>query len=196
MKKTIGTLSLLMLFFAHGAYAGFALDTVENGVNKVLEVAGDPALAGQSGKSQKIEKIKKIIDDFFDYTILSRLTLGKNWKKLTSDQQKEFIVLYRALLEQVYMDRILAYSDEKVEFLKESKISEKKSEVQTRIVTPTTQIPIYYRLYFRNEQWKVYDVIIEGVSLVKSYRGQFNTILTNKSPGELIQILRDKTQNA
>ena len=196
MKKIIGILGLMLFLFANGAHAGLPLETVQNGVNQVLQVAADPALAGQSGKSQKIEKIKNIIDNFFDYTVLSRLTLGKNWKKLTPEQQEEFIVLYRALLEKVYMDRVLSYSDEKVEFLKESRISEKKSEVQTRIVTSTQQIPINYRLYFRNEQWRVYDVIIEGVSLVKSYRGQFNSILTKKSPGDLIQILREKTEDA
>ena len=196
MKKITVTIGLILLVFTRGADAGLPLDTVQKGVNQVLEVAADPSLAGETGTVQKIERIKNIINDFFDYTVLSRLTLGNNWRKLTPEQQTEFIELYRRLLEKVYMDRILAYSGEKVEFLKESMISDTKSEVQTRIVTATQQIPIYYRLYFRNDQWWVYDVIIEGVSLVSNYRNQFNSILTNKSPGDLIQILRDKTKEA
>jgi len=196
MRKITFAISLLLVLIPVGATAGLPMETVQNGVSKVLEAASDPALKSEAGKQVKIAKIKSITGEFFDYTVLARLTLGRNWQKLSPTQQNEFIALYRALLEKVYMDRILSYSDEKVEFVKELSLSENKSEVQTRVITATTAIPIDYRLYNRDGSWKVYDVIIEGVSMVKNYRTQFDDILNQKTPQDLIQIMRDKTGGA
>ena len=111
---------------------------------------------------------------------------------MSPEQQKEFVELYRKLLEKVYMDRILTYSGEKIEYVRESSLSENKSEVQTRIVTANKEIPIDYRLYNRDGTWKVYDVVIEGVSLVSNYRTQFESILAEKTPGDLIKLMREK----
>lgn len=196
MRKITFVISLLLVLIPVGATAGLPMETVQNGVSKVLEAASDPALKSEAGKQVKITKIKAITGEFFDYTVLARLTLGRNWQKLSPTQQNEFIALYRALLEKVYMDRILSYSDEKVEYVKEISLSENKSEVQTRVITATTAIPIDYRLYNRDGLWKVYDVIIEGVSMVKNYRTQFDDILNQKTPQDLIQIMRDKTGGA
>ena len=103
-------------------------------------------------------------------------------------------MLFRALLEQVYMDRILAYSDEKVEFTKETTLSKKKAEVRSKIITNTAEIPIYYRMVYRGDDWKTYDIVIEGVSLVKNYRSQFNELMNQKAPEDLLAHLRKKTQ--
>ena len=124
------------------------------------------------------------------------MTLSRNWKKLNGDQQKEFEGLFRKLLGNVYMDRILAYKDEKVAFERETMLSEDKAEVQTKILTSTKEIPMNYRMIAKNDQWRVYDVIIEGVSMVKNYRSQFNDILAKKPPEELLEILRKKVGNA
>jgi len=110
------TAIVLVLLLPLVSYAGIPMDTVKTGVNKVLSVAGDPTLKGDAAKQAKEEKIRAILGEFFDFTVLSRLTLGKNWKKFKPDQQKEFIGLYRTLLENVYLGRILEYSDEKVVF--------------------------------------------------------------------------------
>lgn len=189
-------IGLLFLLLPCAAYAGLPMETVEKGVNQVLAVASDPNLKGEDGKSVKIEKIKAITNEFFDYKILSRLTLGRNWDKFSAAQQNEFISLYRKLLEKVYMDRILSYSEEKVKYVKEISLSDTKSEVQTLIVTATNEIPIDYRLYNRNGAWRVYDVIIEGVSMVKNYRGQFESILTKQSPQGLIEVMREKVKES
>jgi len=132
----------------------------------------------------------------FDYSELSRRTLGQDWKKLNPAQQNEFTDLYKSLLEDAYADKIINYTDEKVAFSKENQLSEKTFEVQTTVLTKKADIPIYYRVIQKDGQWKVYDVVIEGVSLVNNYRNQFREILMNKSPEVLIDTLKKKVGKA
>jgi phospholipid transport system substrate-binding protein len=195
MKKSIlGWIGLLVVLgvFPFQVYGGVPLDTIQDQVNQVLDVLRDPTLQGESAKAAKEEKIWAIINNIFDYDELSKRTLGRNWKKLNADQQKEFSDLFSELLGTVYMDRILEYTDENVVFDKETMLAENKSEVRSKIITKSAEIPINYRMVGKNGQWKVYDVIIEGVSLIKNYRTQFREILMNKSPEDLLEILRKK----
>ena len=195
MKRLlVGFILLVLLIIPLHVRAGVPFDTVKGHVNEVLKVLRDPALQGDAKEEAKQEKIEAIADEMFDYVALSRLTLGRNWKKFNSDQKKEFIQLYRSILEKAYMDRILSYTDEEVTFGKETMLSEKKAEVQTHIITKSVEIPIFYRVYLKDGKWKVYDVIIEGISLVKNYRTQFRDILANNPPEEVLKILRKKTE--
>ncbi|MGB6930243.1 MAG: ABC transporter substrate-binding protein [Syntrophobacteria bacterium] len=195
MKRLlVGFILLVLVIIPLHVRAGVPFDTVKGHVNEVLRVLRDPALQGDAKEEAKQEKIEAIADEMFDYVALSRLTLGRNWKKFNSDQKKEFIQLYRSILEKAYMDRILSYTDEEVTFGKETMLSEKKAEVQTHIITKSVEIPIFYRVYLKDGKWKVYDVIIEGISLVKNYRTQFRDILANNPPEEVLKILRKKTE--
>jgi len=142
------------------------------------------------------KRILAIAEDIFDYNELSRRALGQNWKKLNVKEKEEFTDLFSTLLAGVYMDRIVTYTDEKVIFEKENMFSENQGEVQSKVITGSTEIPIYYRVIRKDGNWKVYDVIIEGVSLIKNYRGQFRQILTNRSPEYLLQVLRKKVARA
>jgi len=197
MKKLlVGFILLVLLIMPLHVRAGVPFDTVKGHVNEVLRVLRDPALQGEANKEAKQEKIEAIADEMFDYVALSRLTLGRNWRKFNGDQKKEFVQLYRSILEKAYLDRILAYTDEKVTFGKETMLSKKKAEVQTHIITKSVEIPIYYRVYLKDGEWKVYDIIIEGISLVKNYRTQFREILANNPPEEVLEILRKKTKKA
>jgi len=197
MRRALpGLLILMLLIFPLHAEAGLPLDTVEGHVNSVLEVLRNPALQGEANKEAKEKKIESIADQMFDYIALSKLTLGRSWKQFNKEQQKEFVSLYRSILEKAYMDKILSYTDEKVLFDKEMMLSENKAEVQTRIITKSAEIPINYRVYSKDGQWRVYDVIIEGISLIKNYRTQFREILANNPPEEVLKILREKTGEA
>jgi phospholipid transport system substrate-binding protein len=191
--KSIWICLVILVLMSFQVYAAAPMETAETEVNKILAVLGDSSLAGEAGTTVKKEKLRAIFDNIFDYVELSKRTLGRNWKKLDNTQRDEFVKLYRKLLDNVYMERLLAYKDEKVVFSKESMITEKKSEVFSNIDTGDKQIPINYRLVLKENQWKVYDVIIEGVSLVKNYRSQFNSILSKNGPEELLKILREKT---
>ena len=176
------------------AFAAPPLETIQLQVNRMLEVLRDPALKAESAKGAKEKKIWAILDGVFDYTELSKRTLAQHWKQFSPDQQEEFTRLFGKLLGGVYMDRIIAYNDEKVVFGKVTNVSEKTAEVQSEVIRSSKSIPIYYRMILENGEWKVYDVVIEGVSLVQNYRSQFNEILTNKVPEDLLKMLREKVR--
>jgi phospholipid transport system substrate-binding protein len=195
-KQGIALTLIILLIIPLSVYAGAPLDSVKGNVNKVLDVLRDPALKGESGKKTKRQKIRSISDKMFDYSELSRRTLGQDWKKLNPAQQNEFADLYKSLLEDAYADKIINYTDEKVAFSKENQLSEKTFEVQTTVLTKKADIPIYYRVIQKDGEWKVYDVVIEGVSLINNYRNQFREILMNKSPEVLIDTLRKKVGKA
>jgi phospholipid transport system substrate-binding protein len=197
MKKNLsGLLLILLLIIPLLAYSAAPLDTVKEHVNKVLEVLRNPDLKGESGKKVKQEKIRSISAEVFDFTELSKRSLGQNWNKLNAGQQEEFTKLFKSLLETVYADKITSYTDEGIIFKEEITLSEKTVEVPTVIVSKTSEIPINYRLLQEKGRWKVYDVVIEGVSLVNNYRTQFREILGNKTPEALLDILRKKVGDA
>jgi phospholipid transport system substrate-binding protein len=195
-KKTVAFIIIVFLMVPLCVYAGPPLEAVKTQVNKVMDVLRDSSLKGESGKKVKREKIRSISDNMFDYTELSKRTLGQNWSKLNAGQQTEFLGLYKKLLEDAYADKIIAYTDEKVVFGKETSLSEKTVEVQTTVITKKADIPIHYRVIQKGSDWKVYDVVIEGVSLVSNYRNQFKEILSNKTPDALIDTLRKKVGKA
>jgi phospholipid transport system substrate-binding protein len=172
--------------------AATAKETVEVQVNQVLKTLGEPAFKDQS-RDVKITKIRSIVNEIFDYTELSRRTLGREWTKFNAPQQNEFVKLFGDLLEKTYADKLLSYSNEKVVFDKESMLKEDQAEVTSNILTADgKKIPLDYRLIKKEAGWRVYDVIIEGISLVKNYRDQFRDILAKDSPEEVLKMLRDK----
>jgi len=188
-------LSILMFFLsALPVYADAPLDSVPTHVNKVLDMLRDPKLKAESAKEIKKEKLQAIYQQMFDEGELSRRTLGGNWNKLNPAQQQEFIQLFRQLLGRVYIDKILAYTDEKIVFSKENMLSNNQAEVQTKVITSSKEIPIFYRLILKDGTWKVYDVVVENVSLVQNYRSQFNSILAKNTPDQLLERLRKKVQ--
>jgi phospholipid transport system substrate-binding protein len=195
MKIKLLVLLILMCFAApHPAYAGPPLDAVRANVNKVLDVLRDPALKPESARETKKKRLRAIYEVMFDEIELSRRTLGLNWNKLNPDQRREFVRLYRQVLENAYIDKILSYTNEKIVFSREIKISENQAEVQTKIITSSREIPISYRVIQREGAWRVYDVVVENVSLVHNYRSQFNQILTKNTPDQLIEILRKRVK--
>lgn len=198
MKRLIVCLNFILIVAACplAGYAGEPLETIQSQVHDILNVIQDPALTGDSAQSIKIDKIRSTADIMFDYNELSMRTLGRDWKRLNPEQREEFVHLYTALLEKVYMDRILASTDQKVVFTKESILSENRAEVYSDIVSDSATVSMHYRMILKNGEWKVYDVVIEGVSLIENYRSQFRQILTNKAPEELLKILREKIVKA
>jgi phospholipid transport system substrate-binding protein len=193
MKKNLsGLLLILLLIIPPLAYSAASSEMLKEHMNKVLEVLRNPDLKGEPGRKVKQEKIRSISEELFDFTELSKRSLGANWNRLNPGQQEEFTKLFKSLLETVYADKITSYTDERIIFKEEITLSEKTVEVPTVIVTKTSEIPINYRLLQEKGRWKVYDVVIEGVSLVNNYRTQFREILSNKTPEALLDILRKK----
>ena len=193
-RRFLGVSIFMFLLSTLPAYAGAPLEAVQTNVNKVLDVLRDSKLKSESAKGIKKEKLEAIYEQMFDEVELSKRTMGGNWTKLNPAHQKEFVQLYRQILEKAYIDKILSYSDEKIVFSKESMLSNNQAEVQTNVVTSSKEIPIFYRVILKGGTWKVYDVVIENVSLVQNYRSQFNSILAKNTPDQLLEILRKKVK--
>ena len=198
MKRKFLYLSIIglavLLILPLRAYAADAKTTVETQINKMLARMQEPSFKEQS-RDAKLADIRKIINEIFDYQELSERTLGRDWKKFKPEQQTEFVDLFSKLLENVYADRILAYTHEKIEFGKVTELRKDQVEIESYIITTDNKkVPLFYRLIQKDGNWRVYDVVIEGVSMIKNYRGQFREMLTNKTPEDLLQTLREKVK--
>ena len=195
MKKTVAVLVIvLVLLAALPVYAGAPRNTVEENVNKVLSILRDPKLKGEAAKETKKARLRALYDVMFDEIELSRRTLARNWNKFAPAERKEFVLLFKQVLEKAYIDKILSYTNEKIVFDREITRGENLAEVQSRIIASGKEIPISYRVIMKNNIWKVYDVVVENVSLVQNYRTQFNGILAKSTPEELLATLREKVK--
>ena len=184
----------VLLILPLQAFAAGAKDTVETQINKMLAKMQTPEFKSLE-RDAKLTEIRTVINEIFDYQELSQRTLGREWKKFKPEQQEEFVKLFEDLLENIYADRILAYTSEKIEFGKETEINKGRVEVESYIITTDNKkVPLFYRLTDKNGQWRVYDVVIEGVSMIKNYRGQFREILSKNKPEDLLQTLREKVK--
>ncbi|GAB6038924.1 ABC transporter substrate-binding protein [Fundidesulfovibrio butyratiphilus] len=183
MKRALSVLALFCILVAAAppAQAGEATDTLRTAVDEVLNVLRQTR-PGQPGRT---EKLSTAMHRFFDPEELAKRTLANNWRNFSPEQQQRFTAAFVSLLENTYLRRIETYTDEKVVFLDESQLAENRAEVSTKIITSSKEVPIVYRLIHKSG-WKVYDVVIEGVSLVQNYRQQFAQILSKESPAQLI----------
>ncbi len=204
MIKRICTIILMLLLVAPPVFAAAqhsspgkaaqnaAVQTVKDHLNKVIAVLSDPSLTGEAGKQTKIEKISDISDHLFDFRELSKRSLGIYWRRFTPQQRTEFVTLYKKLLRKTYADRIVSYNNQKIVYGSEYPLTSKTVEVRTAVELKSGNVAINYRLINEDGQWRVYDVVIEGVSLISNYRAQFRDILANNTPEGLLDILKKK----
>jgi len=176
---------------ASGREAGRArpTDLVRSSVDRVLAVVQSPTPVSEG---RRRTAIRQVADGLFDFKEMGRLTLAGHWKDRTPREQQEFIELFTTLLERSYLSSIENYAGEKVTFLNES-VSGPYAQVRSRITTERrVEISIDYRLLDTGARWVVYDVVLDGVSLVSNYRSQFNSIIRTSSFADLLKKLRNK----
>lgn len=162
--------------------------TVEQGVNEVIDVVKDESLEA----IERRKRMRNLIGQRFNFEAMSRSILARNWKKATVEQRERFISLFKVLLENTYMAAIEGYTSEKIVF-GEVKIKGKKAVVPVTIVLPTgTHAPLQFKLLHADSQWGVYDVVIEGVSLVNNFRSNFRSIVKREGIEGLLNQLKEK----
>ncbi len=169
-------------------------DDVKGTIDRVLKIVQDPDLKRQAKTKERRAEIRKTVGERFNFGEMARRSLATHWRDRTPQEQQEFINLFTDLLERSYVDKIENFSDEKILYLGEQ-IEGEAATVKTKVVTKKSiEIPIEYRLLQRNGKWEVYDVIIEGVSLINNYRVQFNKIIRSKSYPELVRLMKVKLE--
>lgn len=170
-------------------------EQIKNTVDSVIGILKDPKYKGRDRVQQRREALRNEIGKVFDFEEMSKRSLGIYWRERTAQERREFIELYKDLLERSYSGKIESYTDEKIIYYDEKIESNKYAEVKTKIISAEKkEVPIDYRMYFDGKEWKVYDVVIEGVSLVSNYRSQFSRIIRNYSFQELIKRMKSKQQ--
>lgn len=173
---------------------GPATDVVKATVDQVIAILEDPALQKPGRKEERRRKLIDVIGARFDFEEMAKRTLGRKWRKLNESRQREFVDLFTSLLVKSYAGRIEGYSGEQIEYLNERTRGD-YAEVRTRVIADKVEIPLYYRMIHRSSDWRVYDVIADGVSLVRNYRGQFSKILDSESFDVLLGKLREKVES-
>ncbi len=166
---------------------------VKSTIDRVIEIVTDDELkqAGQGGHRRVL--LEETISEHFSFWEMGKRSLAKYWKGRSPEERVEFIDLFKSLLAKTYAGKIETYSGEEIQYLKE-RYKNASAEVQTRIISPKTEVSLYYRLLKKDGTWMVYDVVVNGVSLVKNYRSQFARIIRRSSYQELINTLREKSQ--
>lgn len=160
----------------------------------LTSVLADPALKGEENKVQRRAKIMTSIKAGFDFREMSKRVLGRGWKGLSVQEQEYFTELMTKLLENVYIGKLEGYSGQTVGYVSE-RVKGKRAQVSTMIEDEGLEIPVHYIMSLKGERWMVYDINIEGVSLVKNYREQFKSILRTKKFEGLIKVLEDKNRS-
>jgi len=187
---------LLLPLTGRTAVAGEPIDVLKAPMAEALAVLRDPQYKADdpAKKAEQREKFWAIIKPAFDFEELSKRTLARNWKLFDAAQQAAFTDVFSELLGNIYVDRIQGgYNDETIEFGDQIKHESRPlAVVKTFIVSARNRIPVDYSMIEKDGTWRVYDVKVEGISLVKNYRSQFKEILSKDSPDQLIEMLKKK----
>lgn len=180
------TLSIFMVSVAFGS----PTEEVKKTVDEVVHIVADKAMKKNDAKRR--QALKKAISSIFDYSEMAKRSLGKYWNVRTDTERKNFTHLFATLLENSYAGKIESYNNERIVYLREIPDGD-YAEVKSKVVTAARdEFSLDYRLFKHNGKWMVYDVVIEGVSLVSNYRSQFNKIISSSGYDKLVKKLQTK----
>lgn len=186
----------LLVLPSGAAIAGEPTDQVRGTVDQVLAVLREPNLDSPGGKKERRDRLNEIISARFDFAEMARRSLGAEWRRITPEQQHEFVELFTELLRNAYTGNIESYKGEKVSYTRETQ-DEIYAVVETMLQSPDgAQYAIDYRLQLVDGEWKVYDVVIENISMVNNYRAQFTRVINRSTFDGLLRALRDRVEKS
>lgn len=176
------------------AAAGAPSDQLKTQIDRVLKTLDDPDLKREGKSKDRRTAVRRIANEIFDFGETARRSLGRHWQPRTPAERDEFVLLFSDLLERSYISKVELYGGEKIQYLGDTTEGE-QAKVQTKLLTKAgSEIPIEYRMHRKSDRWLVYDVIIEGVSLIANYRSQFNKIIQTSSYQELVRKMKTKQE--
>ena len=177
------------------ARAGAPLEQLRLQVDRVLKLLDDPELKKESKAKDRRVAVRKIANEILDFNETAKRSLGRHWLARTPAERDEFVQVFTDLLERSYISRVELYGGEKIQYVGDTIEDGEQAKVLTKLVTKGGgEIPIEYRMHKKADRWLVYDVIIEGVSLVSNYRTQFNKIIQTSSFQELVKKMKSKQE--
>ena len=190
----IAILYLAISMIAADAVAGLPTDQIKATVDKALVVLKDPRFKPPAKQQERRDQLKQILFARFDFAEMAKRSLGADWRRRTPQEQEDFIRLFTDVLERAYADIIESYTNEKIVYVHE-KVDGSYADVYSKIVTAKGEVyTINYKAQLAGNDWKVYDVVAENVSLVNNFRSQFTRVISKSSYEELVRRLRDKSE--
>jgi phospholipid transport system substrate-binding protein len=191
--RLVTTLTVLAALTITGyAYGGPPTEQLRVEIDRVVQAVEDPVLRGDGKAAERRRRVRVIADGIFDWSETAKRSLARHWQPLNDAQRDEFVRLFGDLLERAYISKIELYGGEKVLYVAESMDGD-QAIVRTKVLTKQgSDLPMDYRMLRRGDRWLVYDVVIEGVSLVSNYRTQFNKIIQTSSYDEVIAKMKAK----
>ena len=200
-RKTTMTKSMaawLLVVAAAAAPAGNPRDVVQGAVTRALTVLEEAQVsrpesqqAGRVPLDKVRSELRRVVADLFDFDEMARRTLSRHWAGRSAKERAEFVGLFTDLLERSYLARIEGYTGGKIAYLGET-VDDDYAVVRSRVLRRPRDVALDYRLHLRNGRWKVYDVLVDGVSWVSTYRSQFDRVILTASWDELVDRLRKK----
>ena len=179
---------------AREAAAGAPTEQLRTHVDRVLKLLDDSSLKAPDKAKERRTAVRKVADDIFDFAETAKRSLGRHWAARTPEERDEFVKLFGDLLERSYISKIELYGGEKIQYVAD-KIEGETAVVQSKLLTKAGgEVPIEYRMLKKGERWLVYDVVIEGVSLVANYRTQFNKIIQTSSFQDLVKKMKTRQE--
>jgi len=184
-----------ILLYPFPAHPSEVTEQVKSTIEEVVKILKDPSLQGPEKAPARRTRLQTAIAELFDFEEMAKRSLARHWSKRSDKEKGEFVALFRKLIEKSYIEKIERYTDEEILYVGERR-KDGRALVKTKIVTKQgTEIPIHYRLLNEQERgWMVYDIVVEGVSLVSNYRSQFNRIIRSSSYRKLIKRLQSKVE--
>jgi phospholipid transport system substrate-binding protein len=191
LVSRLATVALMGLAWAPAsADAGAPTDQLKAAVEQIVKVLEDPALKAEGKTKERRAAIRREAETVFDFGETAKRALGRHWQPLAEKDRQEFTSLFTDLIERAYISRIERYSGERITYAGES-IEGALASVRTRFATKQgSEIPVDYRMQQRGDRWLVYDVVVEGISLINNYRTQFDKIIQTSSYAELVRKLK------
>jgi phospholipid transport system substrate-binding protein len=167
-------------------------EAVQGTLTEVFRILEDPKLKEPAQQARRRHMLEESIGRRFDYGEMSKRTLASHWSRLTDDERTQFVTVFKGFLSDRYAGKIEGYSGEKVQYLGE-RLEGQYAEVRTKLVSSKVEYPLDYRLINKAGRWHAYDIVADGVSLVRNYRSQFDKILKTGSYEELISRLQNRS---
>ncbi len=193
-RLLLGLLCLLGALTAAFAADGGPTEQLKDAIDRILGILEDPALEGEAMAAARHRAVRRIADEIFDFKETARRAMAQHWRGLTPAQQREFVAAFSDLLERAYVAKIELYGGEKIQY-PGARVEGDVATVPTRITTTKgVEVPIDYRMMKRGGRWWIYDVSIEGVSLVANYRTQFDSVMRTASYDELLRRMRSRVE--
>ena len=183
---------VILLCSSRQVFAGPPTEEIRAAVNQGVEILKGAKLDDGRQRAEVINRLRVIVYPLFDFREMAKRSLGSHWRRISPQQQDEFVTSFTELLEKSYADKIDLYDGQKVAYAGET-IDSDFAVVNTKLIGKNQSFSVDYKLQLVDGKWKIYDVVAENISLVNNYRSQFNRILTNSSFDDLIQRIRSKS---